>query len=398
MGSISQPGPAVAWRRLIPLSLAGLVVLGLGDGLLGVAWPSVRAEFGQPLAALGEVAFAQAAGYLTASPLSGVLSIRLGAGTYLVLAAAVGIVALAGFALAPVWPLFVVAAAAYGLWAGSIDAGMNAWMAIQRDVRAMNLLHFAYGVGATAGPLLMTASIALGPGWRAAYLVGSACVAAVFVGIGLTRRAWDRPASPAERAAGDGAGSTPWLLLGATLSTFLVYVGVEIAAASWTFSHLVGLGTPPALAGVTVSAFWAALTAGRLGMAVIGGRATAAALLLGSCLVAVAGTAVYVVLPAGVGALLAVSLLGLGLAGVFPLQMAQVPDRVGERRTPHVVGAILAASAIGGSLLPAGIGVGMQVAGVGALPWFLLAGAAVLLLLNVATDRLAARQRATTTA
>ena len=98
-------------------------------------------------------------------------------------------------------------------------------------------------------------------------------------------------------------------------------------------------------------------------------------------------------LPTGVGALLAVSLLGLGLAGIFPLQMAQVPDRVGERRTPHVVGAIMAASAVGGSLLIAGIGLGLQAVGVGALPWFLLAGAALLLVLNVSTDRLASRRR-----
>ena len=392
-GSIAAPAPSVAWRRLIPLALGGLVVLGMGDGLLGVAWPSARAAFGQPLAALGEVGVAQTIGYLTASPLSGVLSIRLGTGTFLTLAAAVGIVALAGFALAPVWPLFVLSGAVYGLWGGSIDAGMNAWMALQRDVRAMNLLHFAYGFGATAGPLLVTASLAMGPGWRAAYLVGSAGIAALFMGIAFTRRAWGRSASAADPGAPAQTGRTPWLLLGATLGTFLVYVGVEVGTGSWTFSHLVGLGTAPTLAGVTVSAFWAALTIGRLGMAAVGGRAAAGTLLLGSCLIALAGTAAYVALPAGVGALVAVSLLGLGLAGIFPLQMAQVPDRMGERRTPHVVGAILAASAVGGSLLTAGIGLGMQAIGVGALPWFLLAGAAVLLLLNLATDRLAARRQ-----
>jgi MFS family permease len=354
----------------------------------------VRGQFGQPLAALGEVGLAQTIGYLAASPLSGILSIRFGTGPYLTLAAAVGIVALGGFALAPIWPLFVLCGAVYGLWAGSIDPGVNAWMALQRDLRAMNLLHFAYGVGATSGPLLMTACLALGPGWRAAYLVGSAAVTALFVGIGLTRRAWGRSSSETEPGAPTEAGRMPWLLLGATMSTFLVYVAVEIGTGVWTFSHLVGLGTPPTLAGVTVSAFWGALTIGRLGMAVVGGRATAATLLLGSCLVALAGTAAYVAQPTGVGALLAVSLLGLGLAGIFPLQMAQVPDRVGERRTPHVVGAIMAAAAVGGSLLTAGIGLGLQVAGVGALPWFLLAGAAVLLVLNLTTDRLAAARRA----
>jgi MFS family permease len=126
-------------------------------------------------------------------------------------------------------------------------------------------------------------------------------------------------------------------------------------------------------------------------MAMVGGRVAAATLLLASCVAAIAGAAAYVVLPAGMGALFAVSLLGLGLAGIFPLQMAQVPDRVGDRRTPHVIGAIMATSVGGGSLLIAGIGLGMQAAGVGVLPWFLLGGAAVLLLLNLATDRLSGR-------
>lgn len=389
--SIAAPAPSAAWRRLIPLALGGMILLGMGDALLGVAWPTARAEFGQPLAALGEVALAQTIGYLAATPVSGLLSIRLGAGTFMALAAAVGVLALAGFALAPVWPLFVACGAVYGIWAGSIDAGMNAWMAVQRDVRAMNLLHFAYGVGATGGPLLMTASLAMGPGWRPAYLAGSAAIAALFAGIGLTRRAWGRPAVAAGPGARADAGRPPWLLLGAIMGTFLVYIGVEVGTASWTFSHLVGLGTQPALAGVTVSAFWGSLTIGRLGMAVIGDRASAGTLLLASCLTSVAGAAVYVALPTGVGALLSVSLLGLGLAGIFPLQMAQIPDRVGERRTPHVVGTIMASSAAGASLLIAGIGLGMQAIGVGALPWFLLAGAVVLLLLNLATDRLAKR-------
>lgn len=97
------------------------------------------------------------------------------------------------------------------------------------------------------------------------------------------------------------------------------------------------------------------------------------------------------VLPAGVGTLFAVSLLGQRRARIFPLEMAQVPDRVGDRRTPHVVGAIMATSVGGVSLLIAGIAFGMQAAGVGVLPWFLLGGAAVRLLLNLATDRLASR-------
>lgn len=86
-------------------------------------------------------------------------------------------------------------------------------------------------------------------------------------------------------------------------------------------------------------------------------------------------------------------LLGLGLAGIFPLLMSLVPERVGAERTPHVVGFILLASSLGGLCISASIGLGMQAAGVASLPWFLLAGAVVLLGLNVATEVLG-RKRA----
>jgi fucose permease len=365
-------------------------MLGVADTMLGVAWPSVRADFRQPLAALGEVGLALTAGYLGASPLSGWLSARLGRGNVLALAALAGVGALAGYALSPVWPLFVLSGAAYGLWSGSIDPGINSWMALVGNVRAMNLVHFAYGAGATLGPLAMTWALTFPWGWRAAYGAAVVPMVALLLGLTLRRRSWGRPSrAPSAGGPGRAGGGLPWLLLIATLATFFVYVGVEAGSGAWTFSHLVGMGSSRALAGLTVSAYWGALTVGRLAMAGVGTRLSAFSLVLASCAVAVLGAAVYVALPVGIGALAAVTLLGLGLAGVFPLLMSVTPSRFGERRTPYVVGYVLASSNLGASLLPAGMGLGMQALGVAALPAFILAGAGVLLVLNVVTARVA---------
>jgi len=179
-----------------------------------------------------------------------------------------------------------------------------------------------------------------------------------------------------------------WVLLVATLATFFVYVGVEVGNGAWTFSHLVGMGSSQALAGVTVSAYWGALTAGRLLMAGLSPRFPTYPLVIASCALALLGAAVYVALPVGLGALAGEVLLGLGLAGIFPLLMALTPARFGERRTPYLVGTMLASANLGAALLPAGMGLGMQTLGVGALPTFLLAGAGVLLVLNLLTARL----------
>jgi hypothetical protein len=271
-----RPG---GWRRLFPLAFAGLLVLGLGDAMLGVAWPSARSAFGQPLAALGELAIALTVGYLAASPLSGWLSVRLGRGSFLALAALAGVVALAGYALAPGWPLFVASGAVYGLWSGSIDPGANSWTALVGDVRAMNLVHFGYGAGA-------------------------------------------------------------------------------------------------------------ALTAGRLGLAVVGDRLGAFPLLLASCGVALLGGVLYLLVPTGAGTLPALALLGLGFAGVFPLLVSLTSVRAGARQTPYVVGYVLGSANVGAALVVAGMGLRMQALGVGALPAFVLAGTVLLVVLNLLTDRL----------
>ncbi|MBO0684718.1 MAG: hypothetical protein J2P45_16310, partial [Candidatus Dormibacteraeota bacterium] len=177
-------------------------------------------------------------------------------------------------------------------------------------------------------------------------------------------------------------------LLVATLVTFFVYVGVEVGTGQWTFSHLLGLGTPRALAGAAVSAYWAALTAGRLALAVLGNRAGPSVLLLGGCGVALAGAVAYLVFPSGVAAVAAVALLGLGFAGTFPLLMSLTSRRVGEGQTPYVVGYVLGSANVGSSLVVAGMGVGMQALGVAVLPLFILAGVVVLLLLNLLMERL----------
>jgi fucose permease len=380
------------WRRLFPLAFAGLLVLGLGDAMLGVAWPAARADFGQPLAALGEVTLALTVGYLAASQLSGWLSARLGTGSFLALAALVGVVALAGYALAPAWPVFVLSGVMYGFWSGSVDPGINSWIALVGDVRAMNLVHFAYGAGATLGPLLVTGSLAFGLGWRPTYLAAAAAIGVLLLGLTRTRRGWGRR-SPARA---DGVGRhgrqerLPRLLLVATLATFFVYVGVEVGAGQWTFSHLVGLGTSQGFAGATVSAYWGALTAGRLLMAGVGARVPALSLLLASCATALLGAFVYVLLPVGPGALAGMMLLGLGFAGIFPILMSLTPARVGVDRTPYVVGYVMGSANVGASLVVAGMGLGMQALGVAALPEFVLAGAVLVLVLNVMTARLAA--------
>ena len=52
---------------LIVLAYIAFIGLGMPDGLLGVAWPSIRTGFSIPLDAIGMLLTAATAGYMTSS-------------------------------------------------------------------------------------------------------------------------------------------------------------------------------------------------------------------------------------------------------------------------------------------------------------------------------------------
>ncbi len=68
---------------VILLSFIAFISLGLPDGLLGVAWPSIRRDFSIPLDAIGTLLAASTAGYILSSFFSGVLVRVMGIGRLL---------------------------------------------------------------------------------------------------------------------------------------------------------------------------------------------------------------------------------------------------------------------------------------------------------------------------
>src|SRR5579864_6372387 len=97
----------VRGSRQLGLAGLGFVSLGLPEGLLGVAWPSIRATFGLPLDALGLLLATFATGYFVSSAASGRIIGRFGIGR--VLGASCGLTGacLLGYSAAPAWASMV---------------------------------------------------------------------------------------------------------------------------------------------------------------------------------------------------------------------------------------------------------------------------------------------------
>ncbi len=375
-------------RAPLLITLAGFVALGAPDGILGVAWPSIRATFGLPLAGLGGLLVCLTAGYLVGSAASGFIADRLGPAAVLGAGFGASTLAALAYAVAPRWPVLLVAAAAFGLGSGTVDAGGNAHLALNHGVRAMNLLHACYGVGAAAGPAALTGLLARGLTWRLAYAGLLAVDLALVAAVAVTWRRWPggRPRAVARPSSGGPLPVALVRLVVATLAMFFVYTAVEVATGQWSYTFPVtGRMAPAPLAGLAVSAFWASLTIGRVLGAVAGGRLGPLGLLHLSVAMTVTATVLYWLAPAAPLALAAVAAVGFALAPFFPALVTLTSRRVGERAAARVVGFQLAAAGAGGSLGAAAIGLALQQGGVGLLGPCLVAGAAVLAALHVAT-------------
>ena len=167
MGEQRRPVPRR--RTADVLSLASFVLLGLPDGMLGTAWPSMRTTFGAPVGALGLILLLATAGSVLVTAFVGTLIRRLGVPALLAVAGLCAAVGFAGFALAPGLGLVLGVAVLTGAAAGLMDGGLNTAIGLSGRQRLLNLLHGAYGVGTALGPLVVTAAILTGS-WRPAYL------------------------------------------------------------------------------------------------------------------------------------------------------------------------------------------------------------------------------------
>src|SRR5262249_7944616 len=250
------------------LALLAFVSLGLPDAVVGVAWPSIRRAFALPVDRLGVLLFTTMAGYLVSSFASGAIVRRTGVGGLLIASSLLVVASCAGYASAPSWPFLVAAAVPGGLGAGAIDAAINAYAAARFPAGRVAWLHACWGVGATLGPLLMTAVRSAGLEWRWGYAILAAALSVRGAAF-YRRRGWwgagaeGAPPEAAPRAAIGESLRRP--IVRANVLLFFLYTGVEGAAGQWAYTLLTeSRGMAPGPAGVSVGAYWGSLTLGRI--------------------------------------------------------------------------------------------------------------------------------------
>jgi len=354
---------------LILLAYVAFIALGMPDGLglLGVAWPTMRADFSIPLDSLGMLLFASVTGYMTSSFLSGTLISKMGVGSLLTVSCVLTGSALVGYTLVPSWWMMVLLGVVGGLGAGAIDAGLNTYVAAHFGEGLMQWLHASYGIGITLGPIIMTMALTTLNSWRVGYRIVGGFQYIMAIAFFITLSWWStREEAPAEGEPEKRLTDykTPmgetirqfrvWL----SILLFFLYVGAEISLGTWVYTLLTeSRGVSEQAAGFWTGSFWATFTLGRILAGLYAKRLGINTLVQGGMALALIGAILLWWHPFPLANLLAVALMGIAIAPIFPAMMSGTSQRVGAKFAANTIGMQMAATGLGGAVIPSLMGV-----------------------------------------
>ena len=155
---------------LLAIIYLAFISLGLPDGLLGSAWPTMYTEFHVPVSYAGIISIIISLGTIVSSLQSDRLTKKLGTGKVTAISVAMTAAALLGFSFSSSFWMLCLWSIPYGLGAGSVDAALNNYVALHYESHHMSWLHCMWGVGATVGPYIMGFALSGGRTWNFGYL------------------------------------------------------------------------------------------------------------------------------------------------------------------------------------------------------------------------------------
>ena len=371
------------YPRLQVSIFAGAFVFGIVMSSLGALLPVLTSSLGLDKATAGSLFlgmnFAMLVGSLVFGPVCDRFGFRLLllastlliGGAFLVLSGAAN--------HAAILPALIL----LGLGGGTLNGGANALLndiSPERRQSALNLLGIFFGCGALFTPFAIGA------------LLGAVGLRAILAGLGFLTAApfvlFVRARFPgAKHQAGFKSGELRSVLASPLLYLFGLLLffqsGNEFTVGGWVSTllqeqHDMG----PRAAAYTLTAYWAAIMAGRLVASRIGARAASPLMVVSGALVALAASVGLILSRSSFAAIVWVALAGLGFAPIFPTALAQAGARfAGYSGTAF--SAIFVMALGGGMTAPWLVGRIAQSGGIGAGFWVTVVSCGAIALLQV---------------
>ena len=384
----------MATLLLLVIYLA-FISLGLPDSMLGAAWPLMQNEMGLPLEGAGLVSMIVTAGTIVSSLLTGMLIRKMGTARLTSLSVLTTALALLGYSFSSDYLWLCLMAVPLGLGAGAVDTALNDFVARNFSSRHMSWLHAFWGVGATAGPLLMAWMIGATGRWQSGYRLVSfvqfGLVAILLLSLPLWKKT-DR-AAVEEQGAKRGNGSI-WKLpgIGANLAAFFAYCALELTAGLWFASYLVGVrGVKAETATAWAASYYFGIMLGRMVNGFLTMKFSSKTLIRAGQALILLGI-VMLFLPGNAFSLVGLVLVGMGCAPIFPSMLHETPRRFGEENSSRLMGIQMAAAYVGLTVAPPLVGVIAGRLSLGVFPYALLVLLALMVLGSERVNKITAHR------
>lgn len=350
---------------LLGIIYVSFISIGLPDAVMGTAWPAVRQTFGQPLEALSGIVIAFTVCGALSGFFGGPVIKKLGSGLVTAISCLLTGLALMGFAVVPSFVWLVVLAVPMGLGCGAVDSALNNFVAQHYSARHMNWLHGFWGVGVTVGPLVLGAAMASPAGWQRGALTLGLMQLALAVVLGLTLHLWKQAPNAsvhpdADNAHADNphasnapARATSTLAVWLAPLTFFLYVAAEGSVGIWLASILVGSRQfTPAQAGLWMSVYFGAIMTGRFAVGLVAHHWGNRVLVRAGIVVSTLAALLFALNGPTWLSLLAVVLMGLGFAPIYPSLMHETARRFAPDTARLVIGRQAGSAYAGAAVLP----------------------------------------------
>ena len=347
-----------SWQRqrsFVILLHAGFLLIGVVTTLLGPILPMLAIKWSLDDAELGLFFTAQFTGAIIGSAWSSRVIVRTGLLRLMVC----GYAAAAGAVGQIAGQLAKLAGVALGLTAPAINL-LVAQINPERPAAAVNILNFAWAIGAVAGPPMI--AFFGRDGHLTRPLVGLAVLLSSVAFLTARRGVVDfafasdhQPMDTRFARSALRAWATPYALLTGVL--IFIYVGTETATSGWIATYALRLGeSSNGFETLMPSVFWGGLLIGRALAPVILIRLTDTTLVLSGLLLAGSGLLLIILGADLLSVACGVGLTGLGLASVFPTTFAIFAHHFGEQAS-QMTGFFFVVGGLGGALVPWLVGV-----------------------------------------
>jgi FHS family glucose/mannose:H+ symporter-like MFS transporter len=323
---------------LTPTAAACLtfVPTGVVNVLTGPLLPTLSARWSLNDTQAGDLFTAQFLASTCGVVLSGILVPRFGYRAVMVL----GLIFMAvGVSTLPLgsWLLGIASVACYGAGFGLTVPTSNLLVAEANPARqaaALNLLNFAWSVGAVACPFLVGYFQRSGRTSTFLYVLGP-CI--LLMGLLLAGARLPRPVAAEVPAARDIRSLASMLRRPAAIALamlFFVYVGTENAVGGWLASYAKRLLDSPAAGWATTpSYFYGALLAGRLFVPILLRRISELKTARLGVATALLGLTALLASHSMTSVQVSACVIGLGLSGVYPITIALLSQKFGAAAT-----------------------------------------------------------------